>query len=631
MSERPVLFQPIQIAGLTLPNRVVGLPIGLSGFVDSGAAPTDRLIAMYRRRAAGGAALITVEATYVEPGACARPGLLGFYTDHFIPQFSVLAEAIHDAGAAAAIQLTDRWHANFPYHLHELATAEIQAMFDHWARGAERAVRAGFDAINIQGAHGWPLSRFLSPRHNDRADGWREPAAAPAAIVRRIRGVVGPRVPIIFRLSLDEYAPGGLTAEFARDQVLPLLEDAGVDVLDLTFGGGPISRGVKAYLGTEPIYNPPGERAATYQWARERLRVPLLGRSRITDPAVAIQMVEEGVVDLLGVGRQLLADPDFPLKTEQRRWTAINRCVACDVCLASSTVWMKHLRCTVNPSLGRELEGGGGPLPARVPRRVHIVGGGIAGLEAARGLARGGHRVTLWEQDTELGGLLRLVARMPALNLRDLAYYCERLIDELPALGVDTRLGTRCTASALAAAGGDTVVLATGAAPARLARPEAATPVIPFTAYLAGDTPLGERVVVVGHGEGAEFAVSLARRGHQVWLVERGVEPAAPAYDYAGRRIQALRDHLADAGVGFVGLAEGAAAVEGGVQIRYRNGRESTLVADAVLCAGRVAGPPAADLVPPGWEACTIGDAVAPRGLMEALHEARVLVQRLQR
>ena len=323
-----------------------------------------------------------------------------------------------------------------------------------------------------------------------------------------------------------------------RDSIAPQLEDAGVDVLDLTFGAGPIAKDVKAYLGTEPLYSPPGERAGLYRWVRERLSVPLLGRSRITDPAVALHMVEEGAVDLLGIGRQLLADPDFPLKTAQHRWDAINRCIGCDVCLAQTVLRGRTLSCPINPTLGREVEQRPSAPRARVPRRVHVVGAGIAGLETAWGLARRGHQVTLWEQAPAPGGLLRQVAGLPAVHLRDLASYGAYVLRALAGLGVELRLGTRVTAESLSTEEGETVVLAIGARPHTLAStdPSQGPAVVGWTAYLAGQATLGERVGVVSHGEGAEFALSLARTGHGVWLLEQGVALHPAAYDYAGRR-----------------------------------------------------------------------------------------------
>jgi 2,4-dienoyl-CoA reductase (NADPH2) len=632
MGEHPLVFQPLQIAGLVLRNRMVGLPIGLSGFIDGHGAPTERMIALYRRRAAGGAGLITVEIATVEPHTCPQVGLLRFDSDQRIPAFSLLVDAIHEAGAAAALQITDRWHTHCPYRLHELSLAALQAMVEQYARGAERALRAGFDAINVQGAHGWPLARFLSPLYNDRTDQYREPTRVPAMVVRRIRTVVGPQVPILFRLCLEEGAPGGLHPAQVRDTIAPQLEDAGVDVLDLTFGAGPIAQDVKAYLGTEPLYSPAGERASLYRWVRERLRVPLLGRSRITDPAVALEMVEDGAVDLLGIGRQLLADPDFPLKTAQRRWDAINRCIGCDVCLAQTVLRGRTLSCPINPVLGREIEQRPPPSRARVPRRVHIVGAGIGGLETAWGLARRGHQVTLWEQAPAPGGVLRQLAGLPAVHLRDLASYGEYVQRALAGLGVELRLGTRVTAERLGTEEGETVVLAVGAHPPTLdcTGPSQGPAVVGWTAYLAGQVTLGERVGVVSHGEGAEFALSLARTGHGVWLLEQGVAPHPAAYDYAGRRLQALTDYLAEAGVRVVGLVDVVQPTAGGVMLRYRNGHQEMLPIDTVLIAGRQASEvPVQDLVPPGWDVYLVGDCVAPLGIAEALQAARLIVTQL--
>ena len=206
MGERPLVFQPLRIAGLQLRNRMVGLPIGLSALSTARGADGahDRPLSTarrgwrrpdHRRDRRRGAASVSAG------------GLLRLDGDQSIPAFSLLVDAIHDAGAAAALQITDRWHTHFPYQLHEVSLAALQGMVEQYARGAERALRAGFDALNVQGAHGWPLARFLSPLYNDRTDQYREPTRVPAMVVRRIRAAVGPQVPILFRLCLDEGAP----------------------------------------------------------------------------------------------------------------------------------------------------------------------------------------------------------------------------------------------------------------------------------------------------------------------------------------------------------------------------------------------------------------------------------------
>src|SRR5262249_45278246 len=194
-------------------------------------------------------------------------------------------------------------------------------------------------------------------------------------------------------------------------------------------------------------------------------------------------------------------------------WEATKPCIGCDVCLAQTARHGRTLSCPVNPNLGREVERRPTAPRARQTRRVHVVGAGIAGLEVTWGLARRGHQVTLWEQAPAPGGLLRQVAGLPALHLRDLASYGEYVLRALTALGVELRLGTRVTAERLQAVEGEPVVLATGARPCALAsaNPHEGPAVVGYAAYLAGQGPLGERVVVVSNGEGAEFAVALAR------------------------------------------------------------------------------------------------------------------------
>jgi Pyridine nucleotide-disulphide oxidoreductase len=185
------------------------------------------------------------------------------------------------------------------------------------------------------------------------------------------------------------------------------------------------------------------------------------------------------------------------------------------------------------------------------------------------------------------------------------ASYGEYVLRALPALGVELRLGTRATAELLRTAAGETVVLATGAHPCALASasPQDGPTIVDAAAYLAGRGTLGERVVVVSNGEGAEFAVALARMGHRVWLLERGVALCPAVYDYAGRRCQALTDYLAEAGVHLVGLVDAVQPTAGGVIVCYRNGHREPLPTDTVFVAGRQArhGPTHA-LVPPGWD-----------------------------
>ena len=540
-----------------------------------------------------------------------------------IPAFSLLVDAIHEAGAAAALQITDRWHTHFPYRLHELSLAALQAMVEQYARGAERALRAGFDAINIQGAHGWPLARFLSPLYNDRTDQYREPTRVPAMVVRRLRAVVGPQVPLFFRLCLDEGALAACTRRRCATAIAPQLEDAGVDVLDLTFGAGPIAKDVKAYLGTEPLYSPAGERADLYRWVRERLSVPLLGRSRITDPAVALQMVEDGAVDLLGIGRQLLADPDFPRKTAQHRWDAINRCIGCDVCLAQTVLRGRTLSCPINPTLGREVEQQPAcPARAGAPARARRQGQALRDWKWRGGWPAGATRSPCGSKPSAPGGLLRQVAGLPALHLRDLASY-----GELCAAGA-------CRAGGRAAAGhardgrappdgrGETVVLATGARPCALASASphegppwsGMPPISPgrgpsASAWSSSATARGRNLRSRSPGRATGCGCSSGGRAPPRGLRLCGPSGARPSPTTWPRP-----------GVHIVGLVDAVQPTAGGVMLCYRNGHRERLPTDTVLVAGRQASDePTHALVPPGWDVYQVGDCVAPLGIAEAL------------
>ena len=239
--------------------------------------------------------------------------------------------------------------------------------------------------------------------------------------------------------------------------------------------------------------------------------------------------------------------------------------------------------------------------------------------------------MTLWEQAPAPGGLLRQVAGLPAVHLRDLASYGEYVLRALTALGVELRLGTRVTAELLRTAAGETVVLATGARPCALASasPHQGPAVVGYAAYLAGQGTLGERVVVVSNGEGAEFAVALARTGHRVWLLERGVELRPAAYDYAGRRCQALTDYLAEAGVHIMGLVDAVQPTAGGVMSAIATATASGSPPTPSWSQGARPARTTHALVPPGWDVYQVGDCVAPLGIAEALQAARLLVTQL--
>lgn len=619
------LFTPISAGRLRLKNRIVALPIGLSRYIDSNSSPTERMVHMYRARAAGGAALVTIEATYVEAYQPSRPGLLGFHSDNQIAQYAVLTDAIHSAGALASIEIVDRWHSDFPYEMADFTEQQIEAMIDLYVRASVRAMAAGFDAVTYQMTHGWPLSRFASPLTNNRHDKYGDYAFVGAQVLRRTRAAVGDSLALIPRFSIleDPHGKRGVTLQQAVDELAPAYEDAGADMLDLSLGLGPIAKTSKDHWATELIYDPPGDKFHLFKAVKDVVSVPVVGRSGVNDADVARRAVDEGWMDLLGLGRQMLADPAFPRKVQEGEDDEIVRCPRCQFCgrvTVGSRVRMQPLHCAVNGSHGREIAGWR-PRPRARPKKVGVVGAGPAGLQAALSLTEYGCEVTVFERGGKVGGLIPVVAAMPNLRLLDLQYAIEDLERRLRATSVDIRLNSVFDEGTLDAETFDALVLATGSAP-REGSGDGSV-VRSFLDYLSGE-PLGRKVVVDGQREGAEYAVSLARSGHEVVLVEASRRLKPTSYDYSLKRADALEDYLRELSVD-VRWNSRLGAVEGRrVTVEHRGGTKTAIEADTVLLTQRsVVRLDAGRLrtrVPVVHE---IGDCVELRGLGEAMEEGR--------
>ncbi|MFZ1058844.1 MAG: FAD-dependent oxidoreductase, partial [Candidatus Rokuibacteriota bacterium] len=347
----------------------------------------------------------------------------------------------------------------------ELTREGIRAVVQAFAVAAERAKVAGFDAVELHGAHGYLIAQFLSPLDNLRGDEYGGPLRNRARFALEVVDACRKRVgdfPLIFRFSADEYAPGGFTLEEAKELACWLVE-AGIDVLHVSAGcyrsvpSGDIMIPPMAYPGGVFLHLAGAVKAV--------VRVPVIAVGRLHDPEVAEMAVIEGHADMVALGRQLIADPEWPRKVREGRIDEIRPCIACNTCVDGMREG-DRIKCLVNPWAGRE--GQRRTTAADRSRRILVVGGGPAGMEAARLLAERGHRVVLVERRGELGGELRLAAKAPLFqnvetNAPVVLKFVEFLARQLEKAGVEVRLGEPVTPRLIDELKPETVVLATGA------------------------------------------------------------------------------------------------------------------------------------------------------------------------
>ncbi len=548
-----LLLSPLTVGSLEIKNRMAVAAM-VTCYCDDDGMPTEQYIAYHEARARGGFGLIITEDYAVDPAGrgfwCA-----GLWKDEQIAPHRELTERVHAAGARIFAQI---YHCGrqtsaaligtqpvAPSALpcpsmgevpHALTLDEIHTIVGQFGDTALRAKQAGFDGVELHGAHGYLIAEFLSAYSNKRTDSYggslHNRLRFPLEVIADVRAKCGDDYPVSFRISADEYVIGG--RDLAETIVVcQALEAAGIDLLHISAG---------TYESAWAIIPPLGR---PYAWladfaaqVKQVVKIPVQVVGRIKDPDVAESILQAGKADLISFARASLADPDLPRKYAEGHPEQIRQCIGCNQGCISILFTNQPIRCLVNPSCG--YEGAQEVKPAAKTKKVLVVGGGPAGLEAARGARLAGHDVVLHERQDHLGGNFLVGAIPPGKG--ELTSYVTWLGEELGRLGVPVRLCSEVTAEVVTSEGPDVVVYAAGAGHVRPSIPGLdGGNVVDACDVLTGRATTGARVVVAGGGMiGSETALYLASLGRQVTIVDQ--LPGVALEENASRRYFLMKE-----------------------------------------------------------------------------------------
>jgi 2,4-dienoyl-CoA reductase-like NADH-dependent reductase (Old Yellow Enzyme family)/thioredoxin reductase len=541
------LFEPIKIGNMEMKNRIVMGPLGhgMTYATKPEGYVTDQFIAFYEARARGGVGFIQLTVAGLgrpfATGLVFSPGILSMIDDDHIDSARRFTDAMHKHGTKVSFQLTHHGAAiaravqhrppvEFPelmrvvtstgkkdpvtgFETFSMSKDEIKGLVVAFAQAAKRGKAAGFDAVRIQGCHAYLIQQFLSPRINKRTDEYggsvENRARLACEIIRGVRQAVGSDFPILIRMNGDDHVEGGITLDQGI-QHAKLFVEAGVNALDIS--SGPSEAHHWQFIS---MYQPSGALVPLAAAIKKAVNVPVMAVGKI-DAVLGERILQEGKADLIQLARALMADPDLANKAREGRLEDIRPCIYCGWCQTSGTQGA-YASCTVNMGMGKELEYKLDPAVQR--KKVMVIGGGPAGMEAARTLAQRGHETSLFEKSGSLGGQWNILSHL----LPEEAKLVNYLSTGMKKAGVNVHLNKEVTAKMVLEVKPDAVVVATGSTSATLDIPGInGKNVVQAVDVLTGKVETGKEVVVLGGRiVGLDTALFLAERGKRVSVVTR--------------------------------------------------------------------------------------------------------------
>lgn len=641
------LFDAFEIRGLRLPNRVLMAPME-KNLCTSDGVMTQRYIDYLVARAHGGVGLLRVEATYVDPVGKGRPFQCGAHSDHVIPELMRMTDAVHAAGGRVSLELahcgrqTNMLVSGFQpvapsavpcalsggYLPRALRSDEIAAIVQKFVAAAVRGQEAGLDAIEIHGASGYLLNAFVSPYTNLRDDHYGgslfNRMRFPLEVVTAVREAIGEAMPLLYRMSGHDYVDGGLT-EADSVPFATALEHAGVDLIDVSAGT------YESITATQPpMEAAPGGLVDLAAAIKSAVTIPVATAGKLGALDVAEAALAAGKIDFVSIARGLHADPELLLKAQQGRLHEARRCIACAECVAFLNRG-EPAYCAVNPTSIRELELAVAPAPT--PKSVVVIGGGPAGLEAARTARLRGHTVSVYEASSALGGQTR--AGSIVRGREDFAEPARFLAREMDRLGVTVHLETTVDAGFIADLSADEIIVATGSRPSPSPIPGAGLnhveSAIEFLGHVKPESPpvSGPAVVIGANWIGCHAADVLAAQGYSVTVI--GTHDAL-GYDMGMQQGMVLRDRVAQTCAVRLQTSVETIHADRVTVWDSASGQRSDVPARRVVIASRMqSARTLADTIDARipTRVHVVGDAVEPRMLADALLEGARTAQAL--